>query len=79
MSVDKISSEPGVGDIHRSHTHTTGSLFLGGHRLITKIKGLESRKPFVGCMKNVLIKEKLYAINRDMVSGAVTLGSCPTN
>lgn len=79
LAVDKVSSEPGVGDIHKQLTYTTGSLFLGGHRLIKKMRGLESRQSFVGCMRNVVIKDKVYTIRKEMIEGAVSIGSCPTN
>lgn len=79
LAVDKTSSEPGIGDIHKPQTHTTGTLFLGGHRFLDKIKGLGSREAYAGCIRNIVIKEKTYPIIKDMIQGDVSIGSCPTN
>lgn len=79
LAVDKVSAEPGVGDVHKPITHTTGALFLGGHRFIQRARGLQTRESFVGCIKNVQIKDKIYQIDASMKTGHVSIGYCPTN
>nr|XP_022908361.1 laminin subunit alpha-like [Onthophagus taurus] len=79
LSVDKTFTEPGIGDHRASSTDTGGVLFLGSHRLLTKARGIVTRKPFYGCMRNVAINNQPATILQNMKTGDVTIGSCPMN
>lgn len=77
LSVDKISAEPGIG-VGPVTTDTTHPLFMGNHRN-TNMRGFEtSNKQFVGCMKNLIINEKLVKLTNFEAQGNVTRSSCPT-
>lgn len=79
LSVDSVFTQPGIGD-HRSVSTDTGSpLFLGGHRLIQRSRGIKTRTPYVGCIKNVQINNDDVQIVDSMKEGGVTIGSCPKN
>lgn len=81
LSVDGMFTNPGVGDHRSPSTDTGGSLFLGGHRLLHKARGLVSRVSYVGCIRNVLINDEEVMFSQDMIEPGsdITLGTCPTN
>lgn len=79
LSVDGEFTNPGVGDHRSTSTDTGGALFLGGHRLIHKARGLLTRTPFVGCIKNVYVNNEAVPLEPSMADGDVVIGSCPTN
>ncbi|XP_017779043.1 PREDICTED: laminin subunit alpha isoform X2 [Nicrophorus vespilloides] len=79
LAVNGVYSSPGIGDHKSASTDTGGYLFLGGHRLINKAKGLTVRIPYVGCIRNVLVNNIVNTITPNMVEGGITIGSCPTN
>lgn len=79
LSVDSVFTQPGVGD-HKSVSTDTGSpLFLGGHRLIARARGIFTKTPYVGCIKNVQINNNPIQILDSMKDGSVSVGSCPKN
>lgn len=78
LSVDSTFTDPGVGDFRSQSTDTGGALFLGGHRLINRARGLSTRAPFVGCIRDVQINNNPFKFEQDMATGQVTVGSCPT-
>ena len=52
---------------------------MGNHRN-SNMRGFEtSDKQYVGCMKNLIINEKLVKLTNFEVNGNVTRSSCPTN
>ncbi|XP_018320894.1 laminin subunit alpha [Agrilus planipennis] len=79
LSVDATHTEPSVGDPHSISTDTGGGLFLGGHRLLHRARGITVRKSFVGCMRSVFINEHPITLSQDMAEGKVSVGFCPTN
>lgn len=80
LSVDSTFTNPGVGDTGSISTDTGGALFLGGHRLINKARGLQTRRQFVGCVKNVYVNKQHVPLLADMAEGShITVGTCPTN
>ncbi|KAF5306067.1 hypothetical protein FQA39_LY09045 [Lamprigera yunnana] len=72
LSVDNTFTNPGVGDFRSQSTDTGGALFLGGHRLIHKTRGLSTRSSFVGCIKDVQINNYLIHLDQKMAEGHVT-------
>lgn len=78
LSVDNTFTNPGVGDHRSTSTDTGGALFLGGHRLIHKARGLLTRTSFVGCIKNVYVNKEPVPLLATMAEGDVVTGSCPT-
>lgn len=79
VQVDRVSSNPGVGRTTHLSTDTTRPLFLGGHPHVLRARGLKVRKPYVGCMRNIKVKNEMSVItNGDMIIGEVQTGVCPT-
>ncbi|RZC32304.1 Laminin G 2 and/or Laminin II domain containing protein [Asbolus verrucosus] len=80
LSVDNVFTEPNLGDHSSTSTDTGSALFLGGHRyLTTRAKGITTKLPYVGCVKNVFINEEPIEILAHMAEGNVIVGTCPTN
>lgn len=82
LIVDKINSSPTIGSTSSISTDTTRPLFMGGHPYIGKrliAKGLIVHRPFIGCIRNVRIREIPQAINISMAHGNVQTGVCPLN
>lgn len=79
LIVDKINSSPTIGSTQTISTDTTRPLFLGGHPRFEKTKTLTVRTPFIGCMRNVKIREVLQPIELNKASGNVQVGVCPLN
>lgn len=77
LIVDSWNSNPTIGAITASSTDTTRPLFLGGHPHLSKARGLTVRRPFVGCIRNVKIKNVAQPINLSMANGNVRTGVCP--
>ncbi|XP_057663543.1 laminin subunit alpha [Diorhabda carinulata] len=78
LSVDNLYSDPRIGP-HALSTDTGSALFLGGHRLIKKVRGIHSRTPYIGCIKNIEINNEPWDLSNDMgINGNVTIGFCPT-
>lgn len=81
LSVDNTFTNPGVGDHRNPSTDTGGALFLGGHRLINRARGIISRVSYVGCIKNVSINNEDVVFQKDMIDPGsdITIGTCPIN
>lgn len=79
LIIDSINSNPTIGSTTAISTETTRPLFLGGHPHITKAKGLTVRRPFIGCIRNVKIRETPQPIKLSMAHGNVQTGVCPLN
>lgn len=78
LMVDKVTSLPTIGATTAISTDTTRPLFLGGHPYLSKARGLQIRRPFNGCIRNVKIKDVAEPINLNMAVGNVRVGVCPT-
>lgn len=79
LVVDSVNSNPTIGAITAVSTDTTRPLFLGGHPYLSKARGLTVRRPFIGCIRNVTIKNVAQPINLNMAVGNVRTGVCPLN
>lgn len=79
LIVDKINSSPTIGSTSRISTDTARPLFLGGHPRFEKTKGLSVHTPFIGCMRNIKIREVPHQINWRQAFGQVHAGVCPLN
>lgn len=77
LVVDSWQSPTLVGNINYTSADTTRPLFLGGHSHLSKARGLTVRRPFVGCIRNVKIKNVAQPINLSMANGNVRTGICP--
>ena len=79
IMVNALSSQPSIGSATSPSTDTSRPLFLGGHPYITKARGLTVRSPYLGCIRNVKIKDAVEIINPSMAVGNVQTGVCPLN
>lgn len=79
LIVDGVNSEPAIGSTTSLSTDTTRPLFLGGHPYLSKARGLSIRRPFLGCIRNVRVKDQVQEINTAMTVGNVQTGVCPLN
>lgn len=79
LIVDKINSSPTIIETGSISTETNRPLFLGGHPRFDKTKGLTVRTPFIGCMRNVEIREVPHPIELERAFGHVQVGVCPLN
>ncbi|VEN47917.1 unnamed protein product [Callosobruchus maculatus] len=82
LSVDSMFTSPKIGPAHSTSTDTGSALFLGGHRFIKKVRGIQSRMPYVGCVRNVTINDErvdLTTLPTTFINGNVDIGYCPTN
>lgn len=77
IMVDSVSSQPSIGNASNPSTETSRPLFLGGHPFLQKVRGLTVRKPYLGCMRNVKIKDVAEEIHAGMTVGNVQTGVCP--
>ncbi|XP_060809379.1 laminin subunit alpha [Amyelois transitella] len=59
-------------------TDTRFGLFIGGHdRDIKSLPGTQSKQGFVGCVRNIRIKEKPVAVPSTAISRGAHIGVCP--
>lgn len=79
ISVDYISTHPGVGTDGSTLTKTNRPLFLGGHQAFNKAPGLKTKKTFKGCIRNVQVNKKAVRITPKMIHGDIWQGACPLN
>lgn len=79
ISVDYISTHPGVGSEGSTVTKTNRPLFLGGHIAFNKAPGLKTKKTFKGCLRNVQVNKKAVRITPKMIHGDIWQGACPLN
>lgn len=75
--VDGVNSQPAIGNALSPSTDTTRPLFLGGHPKLASLRGVTVRKPYIGCIRNVKIKEVAEKIHPGMTTGNVQTGVCP--
>ncbi|KAJ8933870.1 hypothetical protein NQ314_013723 [Rhamnusium bicolor] len=79
LSVDNLFTDPKIGAAHSTSTDTGSALFLGGHRFLKKVRGIVSRTPYIGCIRNVEINTEPQPLIPNMAEGNITIGFCPTN
>lgn len=79
VTVDGVSSTPSVGSTKSPSADTTRPLFLGGHPYLKKARGLTVRRPYLGCIRNVKIRDKVQNIEPSMTVGNIQCGVCPLN
>ena len=81
LSVDNVFTDPNLGDHSSTSTDTGSALFLGGHRYLNtpRAKGVVTKLPYVGCVKNVVINDEPIEIHANMAEGDVIVGTCPTD
>ncbi|KYB28643.1 Laminin subunit alpha-like Protein [Tribolium castaneum] len=81
LSVDNVFTDPKLGDHSSTSTDTASALFLGGHRYLnaTRARGIVTRLPYVGCVKNIFINNDPVEVDASMAEGGVIVGTCPTN
>lgn len=81
LSVDNVFTDPQLGDHSSTSTDTGSALFLGGHRYLhsPRAKGIRTKTPYVGCVKNIFINNEPIEILANMAEGDVIVGTCPTN
>lgn len=79
LVVDDVATSPTLGSPSYLSTNTSRPLYLGGHPYLSRVRGLNVRKPFLGCIRNVRINNELQAIDLSMGVGKVQNGICPLN
>ncbi|CAI9728190.1 laminin subunit alpha-like [Octopus vulgaris] len=78
LSVSNFPRKEVFGKQGISETKTNDPLYIGGipnPGVITL--GVQSVKPYIGCIKNLMINSKKYQLYSGTPSGDVQLGSCP--
>ena len=81
LSVDKTSVEPGIGIPGSSSTYTRDSLIIGDFNrtlLPRRLRGLETREFYVGCIRNIFINEDEQKLDALQTHGNVMVNVCPT-
>ncbi|XP_013886384.1 laminin subunit alpha-4 [Austrofundulus limnaeus] len=67
-----------VGPVNPSATDTRRPVFIGGAPDLFLPDSIATRKPYVGCVRNVSINQSQAAFSKAvLVSGAVSVGTCP--
>lgn len=80
LSVDSVFTDPKIGSRLAVSSDTGSGLFLGGHRFLKKARGMSSRSPFVGCIRNLhLNNDPVDLTTTEGAVGDITIGTCPTN
>lgn len=79
LMVNRVSSQPSIGNANSPSTDTSRPLFMGGHPHLIKARGLSIRKPYLGCIRNVRIRDAAEEVQPSMMVGNVQAGVCPTN
>ena len=75
LTIDKQSSDTGIGIGGVSSTDTKDPLYIGGVPVDVKLsKGLVDN--FVGCLRVVEMNSRRHSLNQARVEGHVTLNSC---
>lgn len=79
LSVDKIAADTGIGPTGTSATDTNFPLYVGGHQSSGRMRGFETtRRQFVGCVRNLVINDKMEKLSNFQAVGNVTRSFCPT-
>ncbi|KAH1008402.1 hypothetical protein HUJ05_008957 [Dendroctonus ponderosae] len=79
LSVDNMFTDPKIGSPAAVSGDTGSALFLGGHRLLKKVRGIASRTPFIGCIRNVSLNNEPIDLSTSLFEGNITVGTCRTN
>ncbi|XP_034383476.1 laminin subunit alpha-4 [Cyclopterus lumpus] len=67
-----------VGPLDPGSTDTRKPVFVGGAPDLFLPESIATRKPYVGCMRNLTVNNSRVSFNKAvLVSGAVSVGSCP--
>lgn len=67
-----------VGPLSPSSTDTKKPVFIGGAPDLFLPENIATRKAYVGCMRNLTINNSQVSFNKAvLVSGAVSVGTCP--
>lgn len=79
LSVDGISTEPGIGLAGVSSTDTNKPLHIGGMPSPEGANGIKTTARYVGCIRNLVVDSKPSPLNMAKVVGSVSSSSCPTD
>lgn len=65
---------------NEKRTDTKHGLFIGGHPYAKRLRGFinATDEPYVGCMKNIIINDKLMEIKEKEAFHGVRYNVCPT-
>lgn len=67
-----------VGPLDPGSTDTKKPVFVGGAPDLFLPESIATRKPYVGCVRNLTINNSRVSFNKAvLVSGAVSVGTCP--
>ncbi|MEQ2287802.1 hypothetical protein AMECASPLE_016304, partial [Ameca splendens] len=67
-----------VGPVNHQSADTRKPVFIGGAPDLFLPEHIDTMKPYVGCMKNLTINQSQASFSKAiLVSGAVSIGSCP--
>lgn len=67
-----------VGPLNPSSTDTKKPVFIGGAPDLILPESIATKKAYVGCMRNLTINKSQVSFNKAvLVSGAVSVGTCP--
>jgi len=77
LEVDRITSEPGVGEAGYSTTDTSDPLHIGGVPEIHR--GIRTNVQYVGCIRNLQLGTTTWDLSRGEIVGKVSQSQCPAN
>uniref|UniRef100_A0A8C7VEU1 Laminin, alpha 4 n=1 Tax=Oncorhynchus mykiss TaxID=8022 RepID=A0A8C7VEU1_ONCMY len=67
-----------VGPLYHSTQNARAPVFIGGAPESLLPEGIATRRAYTGCMRNLTVNESQVAFSKAaLVSGAVSVGSCP--
>ncbi|XP_066250557.1 laminin subunit alpha isoform X1 [Euwallacea similis] len=79
LSVDNVFTDPKIGSQQSTSSDTGSALFLGGHKFIKKVRGISTRIPFIGCIRNVSLNNDPIDLSTASIQGNIMVGTCRTN
>ncbi|XP_014209765.1 laminin subunit alpha isoform X2 [Copidosoma floridanum] len=82
LSVDHKAASPGIGNKNIGSVITkTNSIYIGGHPHLESgknLKGSVSKTQYVGCINNIVIRDRAYPLDPAKTHGQVVADVCPT-
>ncbi|XP_011495348.1 PREDICTED: laminin subunit alpha [Ceratosolen solmsi marchali] len=81
LSVDHKAAPPGIGNKNLGGVLSKHSIYIGGHPHLESgkpLRGSASRAQYVGCINNIVIKERAYPLDPSRIHGRVVADVCPT-
>ena len=81
LAVDFKAAPPGIGAQYLGGVFTKHPIYIGGHPHLDSgkpLRGSVSRAQYVGCIKNIVIRDQSFPLDPSRVHGLVLADVCPT-